>query len=435
MSDLGLPEATSETKTSEPHEPRSAASSRYKARDRAIELLLSEKLHERRSRAGAFVGIQAALEASTLGRMELGALVDLDPTDRPPPWRALLRKIETKLGAPLEPELFSNMLFVATLGADSHPALRALCKKLIGTFRDRHLGGLHHFFASPAFACDIDCTGVAARARLISGDLRVETPSSRAELRAITSSILRSACVADVTSKDNLTHGKENGPLFANVFKVYLDDHIAQAPALDRGLKVNPVVVANALYAVLYELRLGLRDPSERIALREHVEGLREPRAGEATVGAIVAANIDYASRWLNSGAFRLGCRYYPSPDTFLCFYSESVRAFPEAFRRHEAVWKIQAAIRARRDALTLCPADPKTPLNAALRAIAAKNVGLDASPEISILLAHQEASGAIRSPDSLYSLGSDPGMPVGFHSDILTTAFALRALSEYGPY
>jgi hypothetical protein len=334
---------------------------------------------------------------------------------------------EKKLGFPLEPELFSNMLFAATLGACGDARLEALCRSLLPTFRDSDADGLYHFFRSLKFACDLDCTGVAARACLVTGDLKLQEPAGIARLQRTASRIYRSAATRDVSAKHNHTHGKQNGTLYRHVFKVYPDDHDVQGPQCDRGLKNNPVAVVNALYPVLLELKLGRRALDERVALCEYFEGEAEPRRGEASVAELLIANIRYAAWHLLSGDYAEGCRYYASPDTFLCFFSELIRDFPELFEPLGVSRRLGQAIAARRDVSSDDVAQsPLTSLNAALRAVAAANVGVDRSFELDLLLRCQSDDGVWNELDSLYTFGT--ARQIHFRSPLLTTGFALRA-------
>ena len=319
------------------------------------------------------------------------------------------------------------MLFVATLGACGDARLEALCLKLLLTFRDTDADGLYHFFRSLKFACDLDCTGVAARACLVTGDLKLMEPAGVARLRRTASRIYRSAATRSVSAAQNASHGKENGALCKHVFKVYPDDHDVQGPECDRGLKNNPVVVVNALYPVLLELKLGQRALSERVSLCEYVEGQTEPRTAEATVAEVLLANLRYVLQHLTSGDYRDGCRYYASPDIFLCFFSELVRDFPELFEPLGVQKRVGRAIEARRSVRSQDMAhNPFTSLNAALRAVAAANVGVDRSFELELLLRSQGEDGAWNELDSLYTFGS--ARQIHFRSPLLTTGFALRA-------
>jgi hypothetical protein len=389
-----------------------------RARERAVDFLLRCDLPSRRTADGFPLGIQATLAT---GRGPLDALD--------------VSRIEAKLGFPLEPELFSNMLFAACLGGDPNAGLKALCDLALSTFRELHADGLYHFFRSLKFACDIDCTAVAAKARLVCGDIDLATAAGRSELAVINDAILRSAAVCDVLAEKNLTHGKHNGALRRHVFKVYPDDHRVQAEGLDRGLKINPVVASNALYPVLTEIERGLRQHDELVELVEYVEGAARPRVDRATVASIVAENVAYVAGHLASGEWREGCRYYASPDVFLFSLSENLRAFPDIFAPFDAIAGMRRAIDERRrttaggDVAT----DPTTSLNTALRALAALNVGAFAAPEIEHLLARQDPSGGFTDPDSMFCFGESAQVPVHFRSSLVTTAFAIRALGADG--
>lgn len=413
--------------------------------ERAITYLVDQRLDERRAADGRCVGIQATLATGPHGDnpIELYSIIDgllTDPRhldevvtgelDRAL-WREIAELVRVKLGFPLEPELFSNMLFVAYTAGLDHVHLRRLCATLLPTFRDAHIEGLHHFFSSARFACDIDCTAMATRARLELGDLDPSSAAGAAELRRTNAQILRSAAVSDVSAERNRSHGKDNGALRRGVLKVYRDDHLLQGAEHDRGLKNNPAVVANALFPLLLELAAGLRDPDEVIALRELGEGglMRE---GSSTVAEIVAANVCYVAGHLLSGEWLHGCRYYPSPDAFLCFYSELVREFPEVTGPFGVPELLADAIETRR-ATPACDgaANPERTLNTALRAIAAANVGVSAEPELVRLLASQADDGHWRGYDCLFTLGSvGEGLPVHFGSPLVTAAFCVRALS-----
>lgn len=378
--------------------------------------------------AGRSWGIQANLAAGPAPHEQLDLQRYFAAPGAQQAGQQLAEWAEQKLGFPLEPELFSNMLFVATLGACGDARLEALCHPLLATFKDSDADGLYHFFKSLKFACDLDCTGVAARACLVTGDLKLVEPAGAARLRRTATRIYRSAATQNVSAKQNESHGKQNGSLVRHVIKVYPDDHDVQGPECDRGLKNNPVVVVNALYPLLLELKLGQRRLDERIALCEYVEGQREPRRGEASVAELLTANVRYAAWHLLSGDYAEGCRYYASPDTFLCFFSELVRDFPELFGTLGVSRRLGQAIEARRaiqsDDVAL---NPRTSLNASLRAVAAANVGIDRTFELELLLRAQGDDGAWNELDSLYTFGT--ARQIHFRSPLLTTGFALRAL------
>lgn len=412
-----------------------------KSRERAIAWLCAQGLEDRRAADGRNVGIQATLATGPDGDnpIELYAVVDGHLAEQQvagvdDPWADLAAAVREKLGFPLEPELFSNMLFAAHLGDSEHPELRRLARVLLRTFRNTDADGLYHFFTSLRFACDIDCTAMAARARLACGDLDLQDVAGVRELRRITDAILRSAAIDDVAAEDNRSHGKDNGPLRRHVFKVYLDDHEVQGRATDRGRKNNPAVAANALWPVLYELSLGLRQPHEVVRLREFVEGSDTPRTARATVAEIVAANVGYVVGFLLSGGWQEGCRYYPAPDAFLCFLSELALRFPAVFGAFDTHARLREAIERRRSDPP-GPFGPERALAAALRAIAARNVGGDPTPELRRLLQTQDASGGWLGFDCLYTLGTtSSALPVHFGGALLSTTLAVRALAPVPP-
>jgi hypothetical protein len=411
------------------------------ALERGVAYLLSQRLDERVAGDGRRIGIQSSLAVTPDGSLAIalyelldgvvdGASLEASTRER---WRTLTAKIEQKLGFALEPELFSNMLFVACTSNLEHPYLKRLSSILLPTFKRSDARGLYHFFTSLRFACDIDCTGMAARARLTAGDIDVSTESGRAELRQITERILRSAAVRDVSAQENGSHGKENGALTRHVFKVYLDDHEVQGAEYDRGLKNNPVVVANALFPVLFELSHGARSDSEIIPLREFAEGASVPRVGSASVAEIVVANLRYLRRHLVSGAYKHGCRYYGSPDAFLCFYSELVAQFGPMTCILGSPERLVEAIEERRNASGAGIQDPHSSLNCALRAIAAHNAGIDRTLELRALLDRQTDEGYFSDFGPLYSLGTSATANIYFGSREVTLAFALRAFAPPG--
>lgn len=417
---------------------------RVVARERAITFLVDQRLEERRAADGRCVGIQSRLATSPTGDngIDLYGIIDgmvVEPDSRnrvfsQDPVRALWQEIADwvgdRLGFPLEPELFSNMLCCAHLGVVDHPYTDRIASTLLDTFRRSDAHGLYHFFTSLRFAGDIDCTAMACRARIVAGDFELQTERGQRDLRRITDRILQSAAVADVEAEENRTHGKANGPLRRGVVKVYLDDHEIHGARYDRGLKINPVVVANAMFPVLYELTMGSRDPSEVISLKEFPHGAVVPRTGKATVSEIVAANLAYLAGHVISGSWRRGCRYYPSPDAFLCFYSELVREFPEAADMFGLRSLLQDAILERRACVEHGVTDPRTPLNLALRAIAAANFGVDPWPELGPLIDSQDPNGGWSEFCSLYCLGSRNAPNVYFGSPAQTASFAVRALT-----
>jgi hypothetical protein len=100
------------------------ASRRELARERAIGFLKAQNLAERRMADHGAVGIQATIATGGGSAESLDLYSVLDGTL---PYASTDRNgivadmVERKLGSRLEPELFSNMLFAAQLGADPHP--------------------------------------------------------------------------------------------------------------------------------------------------------------------------------------------------------------------------------------------------------------------------------------------------------------------------
>jgi hypothetical protein len=415
------------------------------ARERAIAFLADQRLGERRAADGRNVGIQSTISPSPDGEnaMDLytvidGLVGDPEQADRVfaadplrETWQAIADQIQERLGFPLEPELFSNMLFVGYLGGIDHPELRAISKSLLSTFRSSDVRGLYHFFTSLRFACDIDCTAMAAKARLVAGDIDPLVPRGAATLRMINDRILRSAAVASASGTENTSHGKDNGALQRHVFKVYLDDHEVQGAEFDRGLKNNPVVSANALIPVLIELCSGGRSLEETVFLKEYAASATAPRTAQASVATIVAANLAYVIGFLLSGDWRHGCRYYGSPDAFLCACSELVYHFVDLRETFGLDAALARAIEERRGSSGEGIADPNNALNLALRAIAAGNLGLDRTPELDPLVSQQDADGGWSHFAPLYCFGSSQGPRIYFGSAIQTTAFAVRALVD----
>lgn len=338
-------------------------------------------------------------------------------------WLQLVSAVERRLGFVLEPELFSNMLFCAHLGRVEDPHIAATARGLLQTFRKTDARGLYHFFVSMRFACDVDCTAVAARARLQLGDIDLDALPGVAELRRITGRILGSAAVGHVDPRSNQSHGKNNGELRRHVFKVYLDDHAVQGAELDRGLKNDAVVVLNALHPVLLELRSGLRSPSESVTLQEYAEGQAFARTSTADIADIVAANLAYATGHLLSGAWREGTRYYASPEAFLFGFSDLLAHFPEI----NEVFPLRDLLL---DALDDRNNADRSSLDLAFAALTRRRLGDDATAELTRLVDRQDDDGAWRDFSPLFQLGTAaPRMYFG--STAQTTAFAVLALTQ----
>jgi hypothetical protein len=414
------------------------------ARERAIAFLIGHGIEERRAADGRSVGIQSTISTSVDGQHAIdlykivdgmvaesqrsAALVANDATRVP--WQLIADQVQAQLGFPLEPELFSNMLFVAYVGVVDNPAVRSIAKSLLSTFVRSDVRGLYHFFTSLRFACDIDCTAVAAKARLLIGELDPATKHGAARLRTINDRILRSAAVSDVAGGSNASHGKDNGSLCGRVFKVYLDDHEVQGAEFDRGLKNNPVVSSHALFPVLAELSWGLRSLDEIVPLKEYPSGAAAPRTGQASVSAIVAANLRYVKNHLTTGNWRQGCRYYGSPDAFLCACSQLAAEFVELSELIGLDTALTEAIHERRRGTGAGITDPHGALNLALRAIAAGNLGLDRTTELEELTSQQDENGGWSRYAPLFCFGSTHAPRLYFGSTMQTTAFAVRALA-----
>lgn len=396
-----------------------------------------ERLPQRRDASGLKIGIQSSIATDPSGAdaVDLADLSDAYTSSTlpaefersakttSPRWLRIVAEVERRLGFVLEPELFSNMLFCAHLGRLEDPHIAATARGLLPTFRTSDVRGLYHFFVSMRFACDVDCTAVAARARLQLGDIDLGVLPGVAELRRITGRILGSAAAGHVDPNVNRTHGKNNGELRRHVFKVYLDDHAVQGAELDRGLKNDAVVVLNALHPVLLELRTGLRSPTEVIGLHEYVEGRPLARTGHAEIADIVAANLAYATGHLLSGAWREGTRYYASPEAFLFGFSDLLAHFPEVGDAFPLRDLLLAALEDRSSA-------DRNSLDLAFAALTRRRLGEDATAELTRLVDRQDDDGAWRDFSPLFQLGtSSPRMYFG--SAAQTTAFAVLALTD----
>lgn len=396
-----------------------------------------ERLPLRQSASGLKIGIQSsvAMDPNGADAIDLADLHDAYTSSSlpaeleqsvhkaSPQWLQIVAAVERRLGFVLEPELFSNMVFCAHLGRVEDPHIAATARGLLPTFRKTDARGLYHFFVSMRFACDVDCTAVAARARLQMGDIDLDVLPGVAELRRITGRILGSAAVGHVDPRTNRTHGKNNGELRRHVFKVYLDDHAVQGAELDRGLKNDAVVVLNALHPVLLELRSGLRSPSEAIPLHEYVEGQPHARTATADIADIVAANLAYATGHLLSGAWREGTRYYASPEAFLFGFADLLAHFPEVGEMFPLRDLLLDALDDRNNA-------DRSSLDLAFAALTRRRLGEDASAELTRLVDRQDDDGAWRDFSPLFQLGtSAPRMYFG--STAQTTAFAVLALTH----
>lgn len=410
---------------------------RVAARRRAVADLLASRVLDRRAADGQRLGIQSQLSLESDGGIALdlaaiadGLTVDEDPrvTFAGDPNRddllEMVRGVERRLGFPIEPEFFSNMIFVAYLGHLADPELQSLAKGMLETYRRRSMFGLYGFFASMRFACDIDCTGVAMWSQLVQGAVDPRRDDDAGTLAATTARILKSAAVQDVAAAANESRGRSNGALRRDVFKVYLDDHEVQGALLDRGLKQDAVTVCHGLQPVLAEIAAGRRALDEPIDLLEFESPHGSPRRRQSTVGSIVRANLAYLSDHLKS-EWRDGTRYYPLPEALLCAASELCMAFPGLFGIRGITSAVEKALAEQR----MVPAPSVLAL--ALRVITAHNLDLDATVDIDALL-HAEGEGFGRFAP-YYRMPSARRV-VYFGSPEQTLAFVIRALSPHSP-
>jgi hypothetical protein len=143
-----------------------------------------------------------------------------------------------------------------------------------------------------------------------------------------------------------------------------------------------------------------------------------------------VATNLAYVIRHLSTGDWRDGCRYYRSPDAFLCVCSQLAGEFAELSEHLGLDVALREALDERRHAKDTGIADPHGALNLALRAIAAGNLRIDRTAELEELIALQDESGGWLRFAPLFSFGSNNAPRLYFGSSMQTTAFAVRALS-----
>lgn len=122
----------------------------------------------------------------------------------------------------------------------------------------------------------------------------------------------------------------------------------------------------------------------------------------------------------LESRRFEAGSRYYPSADTFLYFLARLITQFPMRY----ASWlpKLIRQVRARHGM-------ESRPLELAQRILASTRLGLDSSMDAWLLHAYRNDNGSFP-PDALFQYGRSSRY---FGGEAITTAFAARALTEYG--
>ncbi|MFT3926477.1 MAG: hypothetical protein QM778_28285 [Myxococcales bacterium] len=328
---------------------------------------------------------------------------------------------------PRTPEVFSNLLALAALGGLDHPSVSSLCHYLLGSFRDLHADGLYRFFRSARLSGDTDCTGLAVRAQIELGELDPTDAAGARELKQFTDRLLGCASIASTASADNRVLGVENGELHRRVIKLTPHDHAGADLVGDRGLMHDPVACCHALYPLLAELRAGARRSDVLVRLREQWMDEPGPRLGLTHADSVVAASILHVLRHLSSGAWRQGTSLYAPPELFLYALSELLREFPEL--DHALVGArsvLQHALLERRHEARRAGA-----FQVALRANVALNLGLDPEPERRGLRRAQRADGGYSGYKALYTFNTAQASVVYFGSSPVTTAFAIRALSE----
>lgn len=127
-----------------------------------------------------------------------------------------------------------------------------------------------------------------------------------------------------------------------------------------------------------------------------------------------------YVLSALNTGSFLSGSRYYHSPETFLYFLTRLVTAFPERYQG----WAPSLIARVReRQGLE------SRPLELAQRVLTATRLGVDAAIDAWLLQRRVQVNGSFPA-DALFRYGRSSRY---FGGGAITTAFAARALLEYG--
>jgi hypothetical protein len=367
--------------------------------------------------------------------------------------------LRNKLGCALARENFTEMLALKLLRSN------------VQMIPNLDITGLHHywirnvldkgllnsecwrflFFNTRNFAADADCTGVALTGLYDTGGI------SDDELIKGVRELLSSAGVKNLSVDANKLQNKGNqGSLMENVFKTYFEDQKfvdyqkngsidKQSGAAFRGCKHDPVVVVNAILPILKALKTKKLRLDETVQLNEYAEQgcftIEEfprytSRENQVTVGNIIDANWRYIANHLPE--VENGTRYYPYPETFLCFLSELLWAFPrettkginsELFRE-----KIVDSLE------TVC--DPQSPLQRnslrlAQLIIAADNYNTSVFignkiPLKPIQNAKKLVLNSMKSDGSwaaapLYTLGTNK--KIYFGSAAISTIFAIRAL------
>lgn len=367
--------------------------------------------------------------------------------------------LQNKLGCTLVRENFTEMLALKFLRCNAlmipNLDITGLRQYLIRNVLDKGLLNRECwrflFFNSRNFAADTDCTGVAL-AGLYDAD-----GISDDELIKGVRELLSSAAVKKLSADANKVQNKENqGGLLENVFKTYFEDRkfvdyqksgsfYKQSGAAFRGCKHDPVVVVNAMLPILKALQTQKLHLDEAVQLNEYVEqhccAVQQcpeylSRENQVRVEDIIEANWRYIANHLSQ--VETGTRYYPYPETFLCFLSELFWIFPretteainnELFRAKivnslEAVFHPQSLLQ-------------RNPLRLAQLIIAADNYNTSAFiankiPPKAIQNAKELVLNSMKSDGSwaaapLFTLGTN--REIYFGSAAISTIFAIRAL------
>lgn len=305
--------------------------------------------------------------------------------------RTVADKLGVDIGFDATGELFSSMVCVKLLSPIAHHDARSLTRMVAPRFEHRHWRRRHRMFdAQGPFAADTDCTGMALAGLYECGFIDGE------ELTRGAAELLRSAAPKGSSLE-------ADDALFAGAVMVYWDDDEEPSVAR-RGRKSDPVAACNALYALKLAETEGLLDP-----------------------GGVIARSLDYLGDHLSSGAYLQGTRYYPSPDTFLCFAAQLCGRFPDCRARLGAALHDALHRRNRAPARPGQADDPDAALNLAQRIIAADELGVDLGQRFQRrrLMKMPSRSGAwAASP--FFSLGK---LPIYFGSAAITTLFAVAAL------
>jgi hypothetical protein len=260
--------------------------------------------------------------------------------------------------APAPREVFSAILASELLGRDLSRRWRQQVTGYLQRFVQPD-GTVHFFEQTALLPADVDCTALALVA-------------------------LAREQVLDERQRERVLSAIIDNQNAAGVIRVYF------GADPDRCKIVDPVVTANALYAINQERRVREATPSERFVLSTLRSHTADPHS-----------------------------RYYPSPDTFLWAVSRLVSAFPV---RYKAWRRLLAATIEQR------PICHQLLIEKAQWAIAARLLGV--CPErveqaLAELCSTQRDDGSWPA-QALYRYGRKS---VYFGSPVLTTIFALRAL------